>query len=941
MALPIRKLCRGIGAFACVSVLFFLPLVSALSAADKLERITIVDDKAYPPFVFIDNTGTARGILVDIYGLWSKKTGIPVDFRLMDWEAALNEVKEGRADALSATFRTPERERDFDFTSQIVTISTAIFFHHEIGGIKGLADLSGFRVGMVEGDSIEGKLRKQLPGINLVTYKGADAMVRDAVAGKLKVFVSDVPVARFYLAQNQGGENFRQTGYIQTLPLFSAVRKGNQGALVILQAGFDRISTSEIDAIVSEWSGRSAVLSIPWRQIGFAVGILIFLTTAFFISNLLLRRRIAIATQEITEKNRQLALSNELTLMNEKKFRTIFNNAPIGIFRTSLDGRILEANTTLVRMLGYDSDEALKSSVKDLATEIYGSPQERQRILDALIQSPQGVHMEIELRRRDGSPLYSFLNTSLSMDVNERPIYWDGTVEDITTRKQAEMELRRLGAAVEQSGEIIIITDPDGVIQYVNQEFEKITGYSRQEAIGRKPSLLKSGEHDLAFYTSLWQTISRGETWTGRFVNKRKDGSQYTEEAHISPIFNNERQIVNYVAAKRDITHELVLEEQYRQSQKMESIGQLAGGVAHDFNNMLTIVISHTEMAMIGLDPGDAISNHLKRIYDAALRSADLVRQLLAFARKQTITPKVLNINDTITGMLKILQRLIGEDIDLAWMPGQDTGKVRIDPTQINQILTNLMLNARDAIGGGVGKITIETDNVVLDDAYCSGHRGFLPGRYVLLAVSDSGCGMDKKTLAQIFDPFFTTKEVGQGTGLGLATVYGIVKQNDGFIHVYSEPGQGTTIKIYLPAIEMTEDHFTVKARVEGNLRGTETVLIVEDNREILNLGKSILQQLGYTVFTAGTPGQAIELARECNCKIDLLITDVVMPQMNGNQLAQRLGDSIPGLKCLYMSGYTKNIIAHRGVLDEGVNFLQKPFSIKELAAKVREIIEG
>ena len=426
-----------------------------------------------------------------------------------------------------------------------------------------------------------------------------------------------------------------------------------------------------------------------------------------------------------------------------------------------------------------------------------------------------------------------------------------------------------------------------------------------------------------------------------------KNGDIVFTHLNVSCFRNPDRSIRFVIASLLDISDRKYAEKekerldaQLHQAQKMESVGHLAGGIAHDFNNMLSVVIGHTELGMNELDRDAPMHHRLKVIHDAARRSADLVRQLLAFARKQTISPKVLDINDTISGMLQMLRQLIGEDIDLAWMPGHAMGKVRIDPSQIDQVLTNLMVNARDAIGG-VGKVTIETGTIVLDEAYCAGHPGFLPGRFVMLAVSDNGTGMDEKTLAQIFDPFFTTKNIGKGTGLGLATVYGIVKQNDGFINVYSETGQGTTFKIYLPVIESKEDGAPRKAIQEVMTRGTETVLIVEDDEAILDLGKSILEQLGYTVLTAGAPDAAIAVAQSHRGRIALLLTDVVMPQMNGRQLAQRLAEAVPDLKCLFMSGYTANVIAHRGILDEGVNFLQKPFSMAALAAKVREVLDG
>ena len=382
------------------------------------------------------------------------------------------------------------------------------------------------------------------------------------------------------------------------------------------------------------------------------------------------------------------------------------------------------------------------------------------------------------------------------------------------------------------------------------------------------------------------------------------------------------------------------LQGQLLQSQKMESVGRLAGGVAHDYNNMLAVIIGYAELALDKVQPGDELRADLQEVLKAATRSADITRQLLAFARKQAIAPVVLDINETVEGMLKMLHRLIGEDIDLAWLPGAGLWPVRMDPSQIDQVLANLCVNARDAIAG-VGKVTIETDTVIFDEAYCVDHADFMPGEFVLLAVSDDGCGMDQRTLQSIFEPFFTTKGVDRGTGLGLATVYGIVKQNSGFINVYSEPDRGTTFKIYLPrAREQAPKEIRTEA-VKKDMTGTETILLVEDEGAILTLGKAILKRQGYLVLAARNGAEALAIVRGRSGPLHLLITDVVMPEMNGRELRDQLRTIQPDLKCIFMSGYTANVIVHHGVLDEGADFIQKPFGVKTLAEKVRKVLDS
>ena len=426
-----------------------------------------------------------------------------------------------------------------------------------------------------------------------------------------------------------------------------------------------------------------------------------------------------------------------------------------------------------------------------------------------------------------------------------------------------------------------------------------------------------------------------------------KDGNAVPLEIVSKVITDDEGEPIALQGVTRDISDRKQaemernrIESQLLQAQKIESVGRLAGGVAHDYNNMLTVIAGYTAIAMEKVPSGDTLQKDLQEIHKAAMRSTEITRQLLAFARKQTISPKVLDLNITVEGMLKMLRRLIGEDIDLSWQPSPALWPVFLDSSQLNQILANLCVNARDAIGG-VGKITIETDNVTFDQNYCFNNVGFTPGDFVMLAVSDDGCGMDKETQEKLFEPFFTTKSMGEGTGLGLATIYGIVKQNDGFINVYSEPGEGTTFKIYLPRqIEMLEEIQTEETFEIPKGRG-ETILIVEDEQSILMMSKTILERLDYTVIEADDPNRAIALAREYSGEINLVLTDVVMPEMNGREMAKSLQSLYPNIKILFMSGYTANVIAHRGVLDKGINFLQKPFSNSELAIKVRQILDG
>jgi len=401
------------------------------------------------------------------------------------------------------------------------------------------------------------------------------------------------------------------------------------------------------------------------------------------------------------------------------------------------------------------------------------------------------------------------------------------------------------------------------------------------------------------------------------------------------PLRNDQQEIIGMLGIYEDITERKQLKAQLMQAQKMEAIGQLAGGVAHDFNNKLAVILGYAELALMQTSEAQPLFHPLQQIQQAAESSAGLTRQLLAFARRQPVVPKVLDLNKNIHGLLQMLHRLIGVDIELVWRPGADLWPVRMDPTQMDQVLANLSVNARDAISGG-GRLTIETANLTIDRADCAAYPGCTPGDYVSLTVSDNGCGMDAATQARIFEPFFTTKDVGKGTGLGLSTVFGIVQQNEGLIKVYSQPGQGTSFEIYLPRHGGAEEPLQLQPAVAHPQKGTECVLLVDDDPSIRGTVAMMLETLGYRVMEAGSPAEAIDLAEQHADEIRLLITDVIMPEINGSDLAKRLAPKHPHLRCLFMSGYTATVIAPHGVFEKDGQFIQKPFTLGELSNKVR-----
>lgn len=644
--------------------------------------------------------------------------------------------------------------------------------------------------------------------------------------------------------------------------------------------------------------------------------------------------------------------SEENRAQHEMRLRdSALSSTVNAIMINAVDGRVLFVNESFLRTFGYTREESYRLRPIDLARDpdIF---QEHWAPLQAT-----GVFIgEGPLKRKDGSVFSAIITSSVVTNERGFPVATIGSFVDITERERAAAALR------ESEERLRLISDhipgclvyqlqlgesPDQRrFTFVSGAIESMHGLTADAVLSDAhliyqqideadlPTFLEREARALAelvpFNAEARVHLPSGETrWRSLRSAPRQssDGSVVWDGIEI-----------DITERKRAEEERTLLQQQLQQSQKIESIGRLAGGVAHDFNNMLGVILGHTELALESIDRSHPAHVDLEAIMGAAQRSSQLTQQLLAFARRQTIAPRRLDLNEIVEDMLKMLRRLIGEDIHLAWRPGPDLGAVKMDPTQVGQILTNLCVNARDALEKG-GQITIETHNASFDETYLADETGVIPGDFVQLAVSDNGRGMSLETQQKLFEPFFTTKELGQGTGLGLATVYGIVKQNAGFITVYSELGTGTTIKIYLPLYEATEELFQPCEPPRGELRGSETILLLEDEPAFRNITHIMLRNQGYTVLCAGKPSEAIHLAQEHTAEIHLLLTDVIMPEMNGRELADRILASHPNIKRLFMSGYTADVIAHHGVLDAGVHFLQKPFSRLDLATKVREVL--
>ena len=640
--------------------------------------------------------------------------------------------------------------------------------------------------------------------------------------------------------------------------------------------------------------------------------------------------------RDITDKKRVIEHNEMLAEM--------LDEAPASIMVLGLDGRFLYANQKMFDMHLYEKDDLPGLTVRDLANaeskEVF-----RERI-NTILEKGE-ISFTDTHSRKDGK--------EIPVEVYVKKTEWEGRpailsiTTDITDRKKEEEKLResykRFRALIEGAPDGIFIQNEE-LIQYMNPALVSLLGAPRSEDFIGTPILdIVDPEYHNAVRARIQLQDKTGQSpqlMEQEFL--RSDGTKvWVECTGVGLYYKGEKARVIFVRdislRKKAEAEREELHSRLQQAQKLDSIGQLAGGVAHDYNNMLSVIMGYTDMALDKVKSGELIHSHLLKIKAAAERSENITRQLLAFARRQTIAPKFINLNQMVDSMLKMLHRLIGENIELLWLPKKDLCPVKMDSSQVDQIIVNLCINARDAIIDS-GKITIETEMVVFDESYCSTHAECLPGEFVCLIVSDNGSGMDRDTVNKIFEPFFTTKGLGHGTGLGLATVYGIIKQNNGFINVYSEPGKGTSFKVYLPCHrkQTAED----KVRKSGTLsmgKG-EWILVVEDDAVFLELIQNMLKDSGYNPLATISPTEAVHLA-ESHCDIvALLLTDVVMPEMTGRELAKKVNKYCPAAKVIFTSGYTANVIAHQGVLEEGINFLQKPFSKADLALKIREVLD-
>ncbi len=645
---------------------------------------------------------------------------------------------------------------------------------------------------------------------------------------------------------------------------------------------------------------------------------------------------------DISEKkrleNESQARSRELRQANQT-LEALIASAPVAIIALDHTGHVCIWNPAAERMFGWTAAELMG---KDLPN-VPGEREEEHRVFRDVLRQGGGISgVETRRRRKDGAVIdvnLSAATVKVGADSGESDgeLLMIAVLTDITERKRAEAEMLRLITAVEQAAEAVMIADTEGFIRFVNPAFCAMTGYLREEAVGQRTNLLKSGRHEDRFYASLWKTVLSGQTWRGEFENRRKDGSLVPMESAITPVRGPRGDITSFICMAQDNSERKTLQRQLLQAQKFEAIGQLAGGIAHDFNNVLGAILGMAELAQREAPEGTRIRERLEKICHHAGRAVALTRQLLAFSRRQQLERRSINLNLSINEVTSLISESLGKDVEVGTELAPELAGIHADPAQIEQVLMNLCVNARDAMPHG-GRLTISTESVFLDEDACRTRPGISPGEFVRLTVADTGTGMDAVTMGRIFEPFFTTKPPGRGTGLGLATVYGVVKQHGGYIDVSSAVDEGTTFHLYFPVSGATGLEAPEPRNAEPVRGGTETILVAEDHEGLRELVRESLESLGYTVLAASDGQEAVDVFRRHAGKIDLLVLDVIMPRLRGPDAYKRIRELNPSVPVLFCTGYNPDSTQVEALTSHPV--LQKPYPALELARTVRQLLD-
>lgn len=915
-------------------VCLFLFLLCPIYAQSE-EEIKVVAAE-YKPFVFYENEKLV-GFDIDLLDIICRANNLRYSIQLVSFQEMLNMLRGGKADiGIGAVYVTAERKRFINFTTAYLKTGLVYVIRSDAVWDD---DLSNQRIGvkrLATGETIARKLSERFHNLLVVPFESTEESIDALIGGRVDLVINDYLNTESLMHDRYRGKIKIKRGFIGLPDLLThdeiaiAISKKRPDLLEDFDKTIRKMKKSGmLESVLDHWLSIYPLPDFGKYSIYIFIGIVgvAAVTFVFFRSY---RKRLALqALQE-----------------NEERYRAITEQSPSAIVTADSRGVVVLANNSTIETFGYSRDELIGASITNLMPELLRESHITglERFLKTGKPQLIGKTFETIGRRKDGTefPIELYLSTWQARD----KVFFTGIINDISERKAVEERLiegeRRFRSVIENAPNPVVIHYYDGDIAFVNRSFVEITGYNPDE-INTFERFAERAFPDPEYRDRIIKRykeilLSDNPIIHGEDISITcSDGSVRIWNMQSSPIgLWGKGKVIMCVA--RDVTEHRMLEEQLRQAQKMEAIGRFTSGIAHDFNNYLTAIIGFSQLALMQL--GDHPSReYIENVLGAAEKASGLTTQLLAFSRRQILRPEVVNLNDIISDMTKMISRIIGEDIELRLMLDPLAWNTKADPGQIGQVIMNLVSNARDAMPEG-GVLTIQTSNVLLDEEYARWHVSVIPGEYVMMAIEDTGIGMTEEVKAHIFEPFFTTKEFGKGTGLGLATVYGIVKQSGGNIWVYSEPREGTTFKIYLPRTE-EEKSIRKTKEIAGLPMGNEVILVVEDNREVREFITKVLKELGYNTFEASDGVEALSIVKDKGEGINLILTDVMMPHLRGDRLAERIKEDYPSIKILFMSGYADNIITKNGILKEGINYLQKPLTAMTLAQTVRMILDS
>ncbi len=893
--------------------------------------ISIVLDNDYPPYSFGDKDGKLQGILVDQWKLWETKTGRRAELHAMDWSEALRRMRKGEFDVIDTIFETPERRKIYSFTPAYAQLDVPIFFSRQIQGITDVDSLKGFPVAVKEGDAVIDVLNQH--GIDtLLTFESYDKIIQAAKERKVNVFVVDSPPAHYLLYKAGIAGDFRQSAPINHGEFHRAVRRGDEATLQLVEQGFAAMTPDELAGIDRKWLGREIGGGDYLALAGYTAAGAVVLLVGLAFWNFLLKRQVARSTAEL---RRRSAL-----------FEAQMESSPDGILVVDQTGKKIVQNQRMASDLWKIPPEILDDSdharqVRYIASRVKNPRQFAEKV-HYLYSHPNEISRD-EIELNDGRVVDRYSAPVLDKAGNHYGRIW--TFRDITERKRAEETLAAERTLLRTLFDVL----PDYI--YVKDTQSRfITCNNRTARMLRASSVDEVvGKTDGDFYPAELAEVFRADeqaVFQGKALIDKEESSVHpdgiTRFALTSklPLRDNQGRIVGLVGCGRDITDRKKLEEQLRQAQKMEAVGQLSGGVAHDFNNLLTVIMGNLGLIRATGRTTPELDEPLLAISRAADRAANLTRQLLAFSRQQVMQTEDLDLNEVVANIAAMMRRLLGEPIEIQLGYAPQALMVNADPSMLEQVILNLCLNARDAMPHG-GRLSLNTEVIEVDEASARKNVDARSGTFARLAVTDTGTGILPENLSRIFEPFFTTKEVGKGTGLGLASVYGIVQQHRGWVEVQSEPGHGATFQVFLPLLPTPQELPSEPVKAAGIPGGTETILLVEDDTAVKMVAQITLTRLGYLVLSASTGNEALQIWQTHKSEIRLVLTDMVMPEgLSGRDIAERFKQDNPGIRIIFMSGYNANIAGTRFPQSGGDTFLGKPFEIEVLANTVRRCLD-